>query len=53
MVKEKNKTVTPRLAFPFYLKTVEKQGNFQKKVELCFYYSRITAYFPKMIPGYF
>ena len=31
MVKEKNKTVTPRLAFPFCLKTVEKQGIFEKK----------------------
>ena len=28
---EKNKAVTPRLAFPFFLKTVVKQGNFQKK----------------------
>ena len=28
MVKEKNKTITPRLAFPFCLKTAEKQGSF-------------------------
>ena len=30
-VKEKNKTVTPRLAFPLFLKTAEKQSGFQKK----------------------
>ena len=29
--KEKNKAVTPRLAFPFFLKTTIKQGNLQKK----------------------
>ena len=28
MVWEKNKVVTPRLAFPFCLKTVVKQGSF-------------------------
>ena len=28
---EKNKAVTPRLAFPFFLKTVVNQGRFQKK----------------------
>ena len=27
----KNKAVTPRLDFPFFLKTVVKQGSFQKK----------------------
>ena len=31
MMWAKNKAVTPRLAFPFCLKTVVKQGNFQKK----------------------
>ena len=31
MVKAKNKTITPKLAFPFFLKTVVKQGSFQKK----------------------
>ena len=31
MVKEKNKEVTPRLTFPFFLKVVVKQGSFQKK----------------------
>ena len=27
----KNKEVTPRLAFPFFLKAVVKKGHFQKK----------------------
>ena len=36
MVKEKNKEVTPRLAFPFFLKTVVKQGRFQKKKNYAF-----------------
>ena len=31
MMWEKNKEVTPRLAFPFFLKAVVKQGHFQKK----------------------
>ena len=31
MMWEKNKAVYPRLAFPFFLKTVVKQDNFQKK----------------------
>ena len=31
MMWERNKAVTPRLAFPFFLKTVVKKGNFQKK----------------------
>ena len=31
IVKAKNKTLTRRLAFPFFLKTIEKQGNFQKR----------------------
>ena len=47
----KKKAVTPRLAFPFCLKTVVKQDSFQKKEELSFYYSRITAELPKMFPG--
>ena len=33
----KKKAVIPRLAFPFCLKTVVKQGSFQKKVDFCFY----------------
>ena len=33
---EKNKAVTPRLAFPFFLKTAVKQGNFQKKQNCAF-----------------
>ena len=28
---KKNKAVTPRLAFPFCLKTAKKQGRFHKK----------------------
>ena len=32
----KNKTVTPRLAFPSFLKTVEKKGIFQKKQNYAF-----------------
>ena len=35
MVKEKNKAVTPRLTFPFFLKTAEKQGSVQKKKHKC------------------
>ena len=31
MMSEKNKAVTTRLAFPFFLKTIVKQGIFQKK----------------------
>ena len=33
---EKNKEVTPRLYFPFFLKTVVKQGSFQKKKNRAF-----------------
>ena len=33
---EKNKAVTPRLAFPFFLKTTVKQGIFQKKQNCVF-----------------
>ena len=33
---EKNKVVTPRLAFPFCLKTVVKQRRFQKKKNYAF-----------------
>ena len=33
---EKNKAVTPRLAFPFCLKTAVKQGSFQKKHNYAF-----------------
>ena len=36
MMWEKNKAVTPRLAFPFFLKTVVKQGSFQKKKNYAF-----------------
>ena len=36
MVKEKNKAITPRLDFPFCLKTVVKQGNFKKKQNCTF-----------------
>ena len=36
MVKEKNKAVTPRLDFSFCLKTVVKQGSFQKKQKCAF-----------------
>ena len=36
MVNEKNKAVTPRLAFSFCLKTFVKQGSIQKKAELRF-----------------
>ena len=50
MVKEKNKAVTPRLAFPFCLKTAVKQGRFQKKVELHFSNTRIKEEFLKMFP---
>ena len=32
----KNKAVTPRLAFPFFLKTVVKKGIFQKKMKYGF-----------------
>ena len=37
MANAKNKTATPRLAFPFFLKTDVKQGRFQKKEEIRFY----------------
>ena len=33
---EKNKVVTPRLAFPFCLKINVKQGSFQKKKKYTF-----------------
>ena len=36
MMWEKNKAVTPRLAFPFCLKIVVKQGNFQEKLNCAF-----------------
>ena len=36
MMWEKNKAVTPRLAFLFCLKTAVKQGNFQKKADMRF-----------------
>ena len=32
----KNKAVTPRLAFPFFLKTAEKQSNSGKKKKCAF-----------------
>ena len=32
----KNKAVTPRLAFPFFLKTAVKQGSFQKNQKFTF-----------------
>ena len=31
IVKEKNKTVTPRLAFPFFLKTAKSKVAFRKR----------------------
>ena len=33
---EENKVVTPRLAFPFFLKTAEKQSNLGKKKKCAF-----------------
>ena len=36
MMWEKNKEVTPRLAFPFCLKTVVKQGSFQTNKNYAF-----------------
>ena len=36
MMWEKNKSTTPRLAFPFCLKTSIKQGNFSEKADMCF-----------------
>ena len=44
------KAVTPRLAFPFCLKIVVKQGRFQKKEELGFYNLGIKVEFLKMFP---
>ena len=52
MVKEKNKTVTPRLAFPFFLKTAKSKVTF-KKIELHIFYSGITSELPKMNPECF
>ena len=36
MVKEKNKTVTPRLAFPFCLKIAKSKVDFRKKQNCAF-----------------
>ena len=33
---EKNNAVSPRLAFPFFLKIVIKQGSFSEKVDMHF-----------------
>ena len=52
MVQEKSKTVTPRLAFPFCLKTAKSKAT-SEKAELRFCYSGITTELPKMIPGCF
>ena len=48
---EKNKAVTPRLAFPFFLKTVENLRNSEKK-EPCFYYSGMTSELLEYFPSY-
>ena len=47
---EKNKAVTPRLAFPFFLKIVVKKGSFQKKEEIRFSNPGIKEGFLKMFP---
>ena len=49
---EKNKAVTPRLAFPFCLKTAENQSNSEKE-ELCFYYYGMTTQLSEYFPGCF
>ena len=49
---EKNKEVTPRLAFPFCLKTAEKQNN-SEKAKMRFYYSGRTAELSEYFLGYF
>ena len=36
MVKEKNKTITPRLAFPFFLKTGKSKAAFRKRKNYAF-----------------
>ena len=36
MVKAKNKTVTPRLAFPFFLNTAKSKTAFRKKQNFTF-----------------
>ena len=51
MVKEKNKTVTPRLAFPFFLKTAKSKEAFKKRRNalfiFCNYYI-VVIIFPRM-----
>ena len=51
MMWEKNKEVTPRLAFPVFLKTPIKKNSFQKKEKMHFYYYGIKENFLKMFPG--
>ena len=51
MSKEKNKTVTPRLAFPFCLKTVKSKATFRKRRIVRFLfcnYCIVVRIFPKM-----
>ena len=46
----KNKADTPILAFPFFLKTIEKKRNSEKE-ELRFYYSGMTTELWESYPG--
>ena len=48
MVKAKNKAITPRLAFPFCLKTAEKKGSFQKKQNCAFTIMELQQSFQKL-----
>ena len=56
MVKEKNKTITPRLAFPFFLKTTKSKAIFKKRRTAMFllwnYYIGVRM-FPRMFLNYF